>query len=125
MPGIDPAILAQMGNNQAYPGSPPNPVDQTGGGDQPQSLQAACEAVVAQLQELASAMDDLQGQAEMSEEDIDPATEQSIGEAASKVAEASDTMTQVLSTLSGSSGYGDSGPAKPPGPPAPKGPPAV
>jgi hypothetical protein len=117
MPGIDPAILAQIGNTQAYPGSPKSPVTRTpdaGGGDESQSLQQSCESACAMLQECAATMDELQGAAEMSEEPIDPATEQAIAEAATKVAEANDAMTTVLAALSGSGGP----PAAPPkGPP--------
>lgn len=60
--------------------------------------------VCAQLQELTAAMDALQGQAEMSEEDIDPAVEQAIADAATKVAEANDAMIQVCAQLSGEPG---------------------
>lgn len=124
MPGIDPAILAQIGNSQAYPGSPASPVNREGspgeGAAEP-SVQEQCEQVCAQLAECASAMDALQGAAEMADE-MDPATEQMIADAAGKVAEANDAMTQVMSTLSG----GGDAPAAPPGGPAgtpPKAPP--
>lgn len=125
MPGIDPAILAQYGNTQAYPGSPASPVARTPdggagpeGGEKP--LSEACEMACAQLQECAATMDALQGQAEMSDEDIDPAVEQMIADAAAKVADANDAMTQVMSQLSGGE------PAAPaPAAAPPKGPPAV
>jgi hypothetical protein len=104
MPGINPAILAQMGNNQAYPGSPPSPVDRTGGdgggGGGESSIEESCEGVCAMLQECASQLDQLQGQAEL-QDDMDPASEKAIADAAQKVAEANDAMTQVLAKLTG------------------------
>lgn len=105
MPGIDPSILASIGSNQAYPGSPPSPVNVAPGGAddggaqaEPVALHEACTAACEAIKDARAKLEDLSAQAEMAE-DIDPKAEKALTQAAQMIAKIDDSMAMVEQTL--------------------------
>lgn len=98
MPGIDPSILANIGSNQAYPGSPASPMNATPGAGaeppakaEPVDLHDSCMEVCETIKSARQMLEDLSAKAEMAA-DIDPAAEKAIAKASAMLAQVDDTL---------------------------------
>lgn len=99
MPGIDPSILAAIGNTQMAGG--PAVMPGAGGGaaapdepkPEPVALHDACKAAYEAVQAACDALEDLAAQAQMAT-DMDPSLEKKITEASAQLDDISDTMEE-------------------------------
>lgn len=102
MAGIDPAILAQIGSSPgAHPSHaapPPGVAGPEGPESEPVAIHEACQTACAAVQAAREELEELSSQVDMAD-DVDPATEKMIADAAEQIAKIDDVLQQAEQKL--------------------------